>query len=194
MIGVSGILSSDQITALIQQAGAAYLGPANALQAQQKPIQAQIAALGKIQDAVSGLQSALAALADVSSLAQRTVTTSPDGIVSANVSNTAAAGTYELSGIHMAQAQRLVSSGSSSASENLGSGSVTIQVGNGPAATLDIAADQSSLAGIARAINEAGAGVEASIVYDGAAYHLVLSGDATGTANAFTVSGSGGLA
>ena len=31
-------------------------------------------------------------------------------------------------------------------------------------------------------------------MFDGSTYHLVLNGDATGTANSFTVSGTGGLA
>jgi flagellar hook-associated protein 2 len=194
MAAVGGILSGDQITAFIQQASAAYLAPANALQAQEKPIQAQIAALGKIESAVSGLQSALAGLADIGTLVQRTVTTSPNGIVSASVTNAASAATYDLTGIHLAQAQRLISSGSASASATLGSGSVTIKIGDGPARTIDVADGASSLTGIADAINQAGAGIGASVLYDGASYHLVLTGDATGSANAFTVSGSGGLA
>jgi hypothetical protein len=32
------------------------------------------------------------------------------------------------------------------------------------------------------------------VLFDGSNYHLVLTGDGTGTANAFTVSGTGGLA
>ena len=50
------------------------------------------------------------------------------------------------------------------------------------------------LSAIAAAIDQADAGVNANVVFDGSSYHLVLTGDATGTANAFTVSGTGGLA
>jgi flagellar hook-associated protein 2 len=194
MATVSGVLSSDQITTLIQQASTAYQAPANALQAQEKPIEAEISALGQVQSSLSGLQSALAALADVSSLPQRAVTTSAPGIATASVTNQAAAGTYALSGIHLAQSQSLISPGEGSASATLGSGSITLQIGSGSATTIAIASGQSSLDGIATAIDQANVGVTASVLYDGAAYHLVLSGDATGAANAFTVSGSGGLA
>lgn len=190
---VSSALDSSQITSLIQQASTAYQAPASALQAQEQPIQAQISALGKVQGALSSLQSALAALADVSSLAQRTVNASPSGVVSATVTNDASPGTYDLTGIHLAQAQSLISSGFASASATLGSGSITIQVDRGSATTVAVASGQSSLVGIANAIDQANAGVEASVLYDGSSYHLVLSGDATGTANAFTVSGAGGL-
>jgi flagellar hook-associated protein 2 len=57
-----------------------------------------------------------------------------------------------------------------------------------------IASGQSSLAGIANAIDAANVGVQATVIFDGTSYHLVLTGDGTGTANGFTVSGAGGLA
>lgn len=192
-MAVSSVLSSAQITSLIQQASAAYQAPAKALQAQEKPIEAQISALNKVESALSSLQSALGSLADISTLAQRSVTESPDGAVTASVTNAATPGTYSLSGIHLAQSQRLISSGSASASGTLGSGSIAIQVGGGSATTIAVTSGQSSLDAIATAINQASAGVTASVVYDGASYHLVLSGNATGAANAFTVSGSGAL-
>jgi flagellar hook-associated protein 2 len=194
MAVVSSVLSSDQITSLIQQASTSYQAPANALQAQEKPIQAQISALGKIQGALSGLQSALAGLADVQSLAQRSAKTSPTGAVNATVTNAAADGTYNLTGIHLAQTESLISSGFASTSGGLGAGSISIQVGSGPAVTVNIGSGQDNLTGIAAAINQANAGVQATVIYDGASYHLALTSNATGTASAFTVSGSGGLA
>ena len=127
-------------------------------------------------------------------IAQRSVTTSPNGTVSATVTNDATPGTYNLTNIQLAQPESLISSGFASASSSLGAGSLTIQVGSGPAVTVNIASGQDNLTGIASAINQANAGVQATIVYDGSSYHLSLTGDSTGTAGAFTVTGSGGLA
>ena len=193
MAVVSSVLSSDQITTLIQQATTAYQAPATALQAQEKPIQTQISALGKVQGALSSLQSSLADLASVQTLAERSVTTSPTGAITATATNSAAPGTYNLSNIHLAQAESLVSSGFATTSGSLGGGSISIKVGSGPAVTVNIASGQDNLTSIAQAINKANTGVQASVVYDGSAYHLSLTSK-TGTANAFTVSGSGGLA
>jgi flagellar hook-associated protein 2 len=194
MATVTDLLSSSQITSLIQQASAAYQLPAATLQTQEAPMKAQISALGKVQSALSGLQSALAGLADIGSLAQRTVSTSPSGVVEASVTNAASVGTYSLGNIQLAHSETLVSSGSSSSSGSLGSGAIEIKVGGGSAVTVNIASGSSSLSGIAAAIDQANAGVTATVVFDGANYHLVLSGNTTGTANAFTVSGTGGLA
>jgi flagellar hook-associated protein 2 len=193
-MAVSSILSSTQIQTLIQQANAAYQLPANALQAQETPIEARISALGKVQNALSSLQSAVSGLSNISSLAQNSVNVSPSGIVAATAGNNVLAGTYNLTGIHPAETQTLISSGFASTSAALGSGSIAIQIGSGSATTVAIASGQSSLTGIANAIDQANLGVAATIVYDGASYHLVLTGDTTGTANAFTVSGGGGLA
>jgi flagellar hook-associated protein 2 len=194
MSGVTSVLSSSEIATLIQQASAAYQAPATALQNQEQPIQTQISALGKVQSALSGLQAALGGLADVQTLAQRSVTTSPSGTVSATVTNAASPGTYNLTNIQLAQAQSLISSGSASASSSLGAGSITIQVGSGSPVTINIASGQDTLSGIANAINQANAGVTAAVVYDGTNYHLSLTGTNTGTAAAFTVSGTGGEA
>jgi flagellar hook-associated protein 2 len=193
-MAVTSLLSSSQITSLIQQASAAFQLPAAALQTQEAPIKAQISALGKVQSALSGLQSALAGLADVQTLQQRTVSTTPNGIVQASVTNAAAPGSYSLANIRLAHAETLISSGSSSSSGSLGSGSIAIQIGGGSAVTVNIASGSSSLSAIAAAIDQANVGVNATVVFDGAAYHLLLNGNATGAANSFTVSGTGGLA
>jgi len=193
MTTVSAALSSSQIQSLIQQANAANQLPAATLQTQEAPLKAKISALGQVQSALSSLQSALSKLSDVESLTQRNVSTSSSSVVTATATNAAPLGTYSLSGVHLAQAETLISSGSASASASLGSGSISIQVSGGSAITVNITSGSSSLSAIATAIDQADAGVTATVVFDGSKYHLVLTGDSTGAANAFTVSGTGAL-
>jgi flagellar hook-associated protein 2 len=191
---VQSLLSSSEITSLIQQASAANQLPAAALQSQETPIKAQISALGQVQSALSSLQSALSSLASIETIPQRTVSATPSSVVQATATNAAATGTYSLSNIKLAHAETLISSGSSSASGSLGSGSISIQIGNSTPVTVNITSGSSSLSAIAAAIDQANTGVNASVLFDGSSYHLVLTSDSTGTANAFTVSGTGGLA
>jgi flagellar hook-associated protein 2 len=188
----SGVLTSSEITSLIQQASAAYDAPITALQTAEQPITTKISALGQVQGALSSLQSALSSLSNVESLSQRTATSSSNS-VGASVTNAAATGSYNLSGITLASAETLLSSGHASASGAFGAGSLTFQVGSGAATTLNIASGDDTLAGIAASVNEANLGVDANVVFNGATYSLMLTGAATGAANAFTVSGSGGL-
>ncbi len=191
---VQSLLSSSEIQSLIQQASAANQLPAATLQDQEKPIESQISALGKVQSALSNLQSALGQLSNISALSQRTVSSSASGVVTATGTNAAPLGNYALTNVKLAEAESLISSGSASASGSLGSGSITIQVGTNTAVTVNVASGASSLSAIATAIDQADTGVNASVVFDGSSYHLVLTGDDTGSANAFTVSGTGGLA
>jgi flagellar hook-associated protein 2 len=193
MSTVSSLLSSSEISSLIQQASAANQLPAATLQTQETPIKSQISALGKVQSALSGLQSALSGLSNIATLSQRTVSTSSASVLQASATNSAPVGTYLLSDIHLAQAETLISSGSSSASGNLGAGTISIKVGSNSAVTVNITSGASSLSGIAAAIDEADTGVTAPVLFNGSTYRLVLTGDGTGSANAFTVTGTGGL-
>jgi flagellar hook-associated protein 2 len=190
----SGVLSSSDIQTLIQQATTAYNAPVTDLQNQETPIDTQISDLGKVQSALSSLQSSLTGLADLQTLSQNTVSTSPSGTVSATATNAAATGTYSLTNIQLAEAQSLVSSGYSSDSSSLGAGSITITVGSSSPVTVNIASGQDTLKGIADAINEADAGVAAAVIYNGSDYQLSLTAQNTGTAGAFSVSGTGGEA
>ena len=193
MTTLSGILSSSQITSLIQQASAAFQEPATLIQNQEKPVQAQISALGQVQSSLSSLQSALAQLADLSSTPPLTVTATPNGTVSGTATSTAVPGTYSLSGIVLAHAENLISSRLSSQSGSLGSGTISIKVGTGSAVVVNVPTGQDTLAGVAAAINAANAGVSAAVVFDGTGYELTLTGNKTGSANGFTVTGTGGL-
>lgn len=191
---VTSLLSSSQIQSLIQQASAANQLPAATLQTQEQPIQSQISALGKVQSAVSNLQSALSQLSDISTLSQRTVSSTASGVVTASAGNTTPIGNYALTNIKLATAESLISSGSAGSGTGLGAGSIAIQVGSGSAVTVNIASGSSSLSDIATAIDQADAGVTANVLFDGSTYRLVVTSDKAGTANSFTVSGTGGLA
>jgi len=193
MTTLSGVLSSSQITSLIQQASAAFQEPATLIQDQEKPVQAEISALGQVQNSLSSLQSAMAQLADLSSTPPRTVTATPNGVVSGTATATATPAIYSLTNIVLAHAENLVSSRFTSQSASLGSGTVSIKVGSSSPVVVNIPSGQDTLAGVAAAINTASAGVSAAVVYDGTGYELTLTGNATGAAHSFTVTGAGGL-
>jgi len=193
MTTLSGILSSSQISSLIQQAQQAFQLPATLIQDQEKPVQAQISALGQVQSSLSSLQSAMAQLADLSSTPPLTVTATPNGTVSGTATSTATPGTYSLSSIVLAHAENLISSRFTSQSSSLGSGTISIKVGSGSAVVVNVPTGQDTLAGVAAAINAKNAGVSAAVVFDGTGYELTLTGNKTGSANGFTVTGTGGL-
>lgn len=194
MTTVTSALDSSSIQSLIQQATASYQLPAATLQQQEQPVQAKISALGQIQSSLSSLQSGLAQLNQLTALPPVTANSSNNGVATASASATVSPGSYALTNVVLAQVQTVISSDYASASDPLGAGALTLQTGSASPMTINIPSGTDTLSGIAAAVNAANAGVTASVVYDGTGYRLTLTGTQTGAANAFTVSGTGGLA
>ena len=93
---------------------------------------------------------------------------------------------------HLAQAQTLSSAALPARTDPVGQGDLTLVTSTG-SFTVSITAANDNLDGLAKAINDAGAGVTASVVTDVSGARLVLKG-ATGAANAFTLSVPNGTA
>lgn len=127
------------------------------------------------------------------------VTSSDDDTITATASNAMIAGEYSISVSTLAQAKSMASSGFADlTSASLGTGTFIITTGTNDPVTLTINSTNNTLTGLRDAINNADAGVTASIINDGSAtpYRLLLTANETGTANAFTIADnlSGGQA
>lgn len=191
-VSLSGLVSGIDVQSLVSTISAAYQKPITLLQTQEQSYQTTLSAWGSLQSSVASLQSSVAGLQNVTSLNNRSVTLSDSAAVSATASADAPVGTYSLSNIVLAQAQSVYSQDFTSADNTaVGTGTLSIQVGSGAATSITVDNTNNSLNGIAAAINKAGAGVNAAVIYDGTGYRLTLTGKNTGAANAFSVSVSG---
>ncbi|MHB1706480.1 MAG: flagellar filament capping protein FliD [Acidithiobacillus sp.] len=190
-MSISGVLSSSQIQSLVTAAEKQYNAPIATLQAQAKPLGTEITALGNLSSVLGNLQSAVQGLTNLSSLQQVQANVGNSAVLSATAANTAPTGSYQVTVSGIAEAQSLYSSDFTSQSGAIGTGSIAIQVGSGSAVDISITSSNDTLGGIANAINQSGAGVSASVVYDGAGYRLVVAGNHTGTNSSFTISTTG---
>ncbi|MDE1922836.1 MAG: flagellar filament capping protein FliD [Gammaproteobacteria bacterium] len=186
----SGLNIGAIVTALTSAYGAAQT---NQLTTQKNTLTAEISAYGTFQSALSTLQAAVTPLLSTGALAGFTATVADKTIATASASPTATAGQYTLEVQNLATAASLSSNPVASASAAIGTGTLTVAVGSkSMALTIDSA--NNTLAGIASAINQASGnpGVSASVLTTTAGARLVISGTATGAANAITVTQSGG--
>jgi flagellar hook-associated protein 2 len=192
---VSSLFSSSEITSLVSQLETRLDAPITVEQDQVKTDQAQISALGSVQGALSSLSSALSKISDPSSIDSMQATVSNSN-ATASAGASAVSGSYTLSNIVLAKPQELLSKPYTSGSAELGSsaGTVTFTFAGGTTATVDVASGSASISGIAKAINEADAGVSASVIQTGSGAYLSLQGGETGTSESFSVSGTGSLA
>lgn len=184
--GNSSMDVSSLVTALVN---AKTAGQTAALTAQQTSDNTTISAYGTLSAGLSALQASLTSLSNGNTLNAFKASASGNGLT-ATAASGAVAGSYAIDVKQIAAAQVLTSSGYS-ATQALASGpsTLTLSVG-GASTTISLDSSNSTVAGIASAINAASnnPGVTATVVNGTDGAHLVLHATATGSANTIGVS------
>ena len=200
MVGISsaGIGSGLDIEGIIGSLMAAERIPLSKVSQERTAINTKISIYGIIKNSFADLKSAADKLSSLSNLNPLKTTSSDDKSVSATASASATKGTYSIEVSQLAKAQSVAAPSVATADSTVGTGSLTLTLGsydsvgntftNNPdktPVTINIGAGQQTLAGIKQAINDADAGVSASIVNDGNGSRLVLTSKETGAVNGF---------
>ena len=194
LITSTGIGSGLNISAIVSSLTTAF-GAAQTTQLtnQQTTLDSQVSAFGTFTAALDTLKLALPPLEDPSQLAGFAATVADPSIATATTTSDAVAGQYSLQVNNLATSATMTSAHLASSATAVGTGTLTVAVGS---SSMQISVDStnSSLAGIAAAINSASdnPGVTASIITTTSGSRLILTGTATGAANAITVTPSGG--
>jgi flagellar hook-associated protein 2 len=180
-ISVGGLASGLDTDAIVSQLVELERRPLAKLQEREASAQVELSAYGSLRGLLSDLKTAISGLQRTSELTQFTATVGDTDLLTASASSTAPLGSYNITVEHLAQSQKLTSSGFIS-SEAIGGGTLHLRVGSG--ATTDIAvSDTDTIADVTKAINAANAGVTATAIFDGTQYFLTLTADETGVAN-----------
>jgi flagellar hook-associated protein 2 len=191
----SGVGSGLDVQGLVQKLVSAEGAPKSArLDAAEAKAQAKLSALGTLRAALSSFSDALAKLKDLDGFRGRKVVLSSPDFYSASATSAAAPASYAVEVEQLAQAHKLQSSPFLATSTVVGTGTLTIATG-GNTYNIAIGSTNDTVAGIASAINASAAGqkVVATVVTGvGGAATLTLTARTTGTANALTVTQSGG--
>jgi flagellar hook-associated protein 2 len=199
-ISSTGLGSGLDVTSIISQLSALEKQPLKSLQTKATNLQTQLSTVGTIQSQVATLASAANKLGSVLSWKGTTATSSNTAAVAATAGTGAAAATYSIEVAKLAKAQSLAlptTTGSAAlptATEQLGYGSLSIQVGSNAAVNITIGDGEGTLAQIASKINAvSGLGVTASVIADGSGkVNLMLRATNTGSDGAFTVTATEG--
>jgi flagellar hook-associated protein 2 len=187
-----GVGSGLDLGSLVQQLVAAERAPAEGrLNRLETRFESQISALGQVKSGLATLEEALAALTGVEDA--RSVQLSNDTALTATATAAADVGRYNIEVFELARAQSLASAGFADPDAALGAGDLTISLGAGDPVTVTIAEGANSLRDVRDAINDADAGVLATLVRDGAEWRLLLSAEESGLANTVNMSVSGSL-
>jgi flagellar hook-associated protein 2 len=192
-----GIASGLDVNNIITQLMSLERIPLNKLTTKEASYNAKLTAYGSIKGALSSLETAAKALATDSTISGKSVSVSDSTVLAASASSTAVAGSYSLSITQLAKSHTVRSNTSYAAtSDSFNTGTLAIAIHGGTAVNVTIDGTNNTLAGIRQAINDADAGVTATIINDGTTNRLVLSSDTSGSVGdisvAVTDDGSGG--
>ncbi|MEO0972361.1 MAG: flagellar filament capping protein FliD [Pseudomonadota bacterium] len=181
------------------------------LDQQEVALQTELSAVGTLRATLDNLALVLEDFTDPNAFLERTSSSSNDELFTVSADQSAVASSYTVEVTQLAQAQRLQSAAYADEDAEVGTGTLTIQVGPTPGpdeldeegnplepSTFDItlAADAEgaapSLADLRDAINDANdnPGVTASIVNGDDGAFLILSSDETGLDNRLTITAS----
>ena len=199
----SGLDAESIITSLLQL----EKRPLTALQEQEKGIKTKVSSFGQMQSLFSDLQNASRELSSPLLWGQATGTSSNPAAVTVSAGSGAPLGAYNVSVTNLAVAQTATSDPFSSSAATLGTGTLTITLGEwtgdpvsgfaGKAGAapipITIGDGETSLAQIRDKINAAGSGVTASIVNDASGARLSIISRETGAANGFKIAATGAL-
>lgn len=193
-ISVPGIGSGLDINGLVTQLVAVERAPAQAqIDSQRSSALSRISALGNLNSALDGVQTAFAALSGGSAFNRRTATSADTAVVAASAGSSAVPGRYAVEVGALASSQKLSSGAFATADTAVGTGTLTVKVGT-VSSVLTIDSAGQSLAAIRDAINAApdNPGVNATIVTGADGAHLILNARTSGSAGAIEVTSSGG--
>jgi flagellar hook-associated protein 2 len=190
----AGIGSGLDISGLVSQLVAAEGKPAQTRIARgEAAAQARLSAFGSLKSSLSQFRDQLEKMKELDSFLTRKGSSANEDVFSVSVASNAVPASYAVEVVQLAAAHKLTSGAFASADTVVGTGTLQIDVG-GSAFSIEVDAENNTLAGIRDAINAASdnSGVQATIVNATAGSYLILSGENTGAANTITVTQSGG--
>jgi flagellar hook-associated protein 2 len=190
-ISSPGLASGLDIKSIVSQLVALDRAPLQPLQRTASSLQSQLSVYGSLKSMVSTLGDAAAKLSTSSGWSGVKASSSNATAVNATAAAGASATSLSIEVQQLARAQS-AASGAIPTGSGIGAGTLSIQVGSGAAVDLVIEAGKDSLAEVARQINDAKAGVSATVLRDASGERLLMRSTDTGTTNGFTVGVSGG--
>ncbi len=189
-LNFSGLASGLDTKAIIEAILRAERKPVERLELRQSRLGARQSALEELRAKLLAFRDTLRDLSSQRTFAGRTTALSQEGFLTASARPGAEVGLFAIEVLQLAAAHKVKSDGFFADDQGLVSdGTITIQSGDNDPITIEVSAanGNNSLEAVRDAINGAQAGVQASILFDGAEYRLIVRAEETGLANALAI-------
>ena len=184
---IDGLVSGLNTSEIVDQIMAFERRPAVLLEQEQAQKQAMVSAFQALSAKFIGLNSATIPLSSKITFESSSINISNEDVLTATSSGRVTKGSFDFQVLSLARNHQIASQGfNNNDAQSFGTGTITLQVGNGNLKEITITEENNSLSGIKDAINEAHIGISASLVNDGSSskgYRLILTADKTGADN-----------
>jgi flagellar hook-associated protein 2 len=191
-ITFGGLATGIDTDTIVKELMALERQPINRLQRDKSWYQTRRNAFTSFDGKLTSFLSKIENLGSSEDLRQKAVSSSSEEFFSVSAGVDALPGTsYQIEVVSLAQVQKNVSNGyTDKSAQSFGTGELTLTVGEQDPISISIGENNNSLEGIMQAINDADAGVNASIINDGTAnpYRLVLTGEDVATSFSLSTS------
>ncbi|RTL57758.1 MAG: hypothetical protein EKK46_02155 [Rhodocyclaceae bacterium] len=200
----AGLGSGLDVNGIVSKLMAIERQPIDKIDTQTGVVQAEITAYGSLKSALSTFQTSIQSLTNASTYSATKATASDSTQFTVTSDSTAGVGNYSIQVQKLAKAEKLQSAAFSSATDSVGTGTLTFDFGtyttdssgntsfalntNKKQVSVAIPSGSDSLTAIASAINNAKAGISATVLNDGTSSYLSFSPTDPGNANALRVS------
>ena len=198
-ISSPGIGSGLDVQGIVRQLVALERAPIQQLQTQASSFQTKLSTYGTIKSQVAAMGEAAAKLSNSSGWNAVTATSSNAAAIGVTATAGAPATSFTMQVSQLAKAQSTASAPVTTGSA-IGAGTLTIELGQwsdpdptvGTVASVNVTvAASDTLSTIASKINDAGAGVSATVLRDASGERLLVRSNSTGEANGFRISAAG---
>jgi len=184
-ISVGGLISSLDTNSIIDQLLGVQQEPIVQLQQEEAAYQVELTAYGSLRSVLNSLNSAAEGLDAASDMTSFSAVSGDTDLFTVSADENAATGSYDITIQQLAKANKLTSTAFSD-SEAVGEGTLHLKVGSATATDIEVSATD-TIDDVAQAINDADAGVQAAVIFDGTDYFLTLTADETGADHVITL-------
>lgn len=189
-INFTGLASGLDTAAMIEAILGVERRPLERMQEQQAQYGSEKAALGELQSKLNEFESKLRDLSSASTFRSRTATVSDTSVMRVTAGTNAEMGLFSIEVNSLAAAHKVKSDGLAASDQGLVTdGTITIQSGDNDAIDITVSSTDgnNTMEAIRDAINAEDAGVQASIIFDGSDYRMIVRSEETGVDNALVI-------
>jgi flagellar hook-associated protein 2 len=198
----AGIGSGLDVNGIVSKLMALERRPIDLIDSKTTTIQAELSAYGTLKGSLSSLQTSVQSLTSSSTYTATKTTVADTTQFTATSDSTAAPGNYSVQVVKLAKAEKLQSAAFANGAATVGSGTLTFDFGTystssgitsfapntaKKSVTVTIPSGSDSLNAVADAINNAKAGISATVINDGVSSYLSFSSLDPGTANSLRI-------